>query len=125
LPLKSLDRSTVARLRAHTWPGNIRELENVIEAAVVISADRNVIFPSDLRLPDSPKPVFAGPSAPLPPEGLDYQRALEEFERAILTEALARTRGNKSAAASLLGLKRTTLSAKVRTLESAAPRLVA
>ena len=50
----------------------------------------------------------------LPPEGMDYQRALEDFEVGILTQALTRVRGNKTAAADLLGLKRTTLAAKMK-----------
>ncbi|HZL57373.1 MAG TPA: sigma-54 dependent transcriptional regulator [Bryobacteraceae bacterium] len=125
---KSLDRSVLSRLSLYSWPGNIRELENAIEAAVVISENRLTIFPSDLRLRRSGSPApkhSASPCAPLPPEGLDYQRALGEFEKTILTQALTRTRGNKTAAADLLGLKRTTLTAKMRTLETVLPRLVA
>ena len=125
---KKLDPSALARLEAHTWPGNIRELENAIEAAVVISGKRSVIFPSDLRLH---RPIAA--CAPqleahppgLPMEGLDYQRVREDFEKTLLSQALARTRGNKTAAAHLLGLKRTTLSARMRALEARLPRLVA
>jgi DNA-binding NtrC family response regulator len=56
---------------------------------------------------------------------LDYQAALEHFENNLLTQALTRARGNKTAAADLLGLKRTTLAAKMRVLESRLPRLVA
>jgi transcriptional regulator with PAS, ATPase and Fis domain len=126
---KSLDRTALDRLRAHSWPGNVRELENVIESAVIVSGYRAVIFASDLRLN---RPVAAPAAAseratsmPLPAEGLDYQTALEEFEKNLLTQALARTRGNKTAAADLLGLKRTTLAAKMRILETRLPRLVA
>jgi DNA-binding NtrC family response regulator len=63
--------------------------------------------------------------APIPSGGLDYQQALEAFEHDLLTQALTRTRGNKTAAADLLRLKRTTLSARMRVLESRLPRLVA
>jgi transcriptional regulator with PAS, ATPase and Fis domain len=125
---KTLDRATLDRLTVHSWPGNIRELENAIESAVVISGSRATIFPSDLRLSRrtrSTAPAAAAPTPLLPADGLDYQRALEEFEKTILTQALARARGNKTAAANMLGLKRTTLAAKMRTLESSMPRLVA
>jgi transcriptional regulator with PAS, ATPase and Fis domain len=61
----------------------------------------------------------------LPSGGLDYQQALETFELDLLTQALARTRGNKTAAADLLRLKRTTLAARMRVLEARMPRLVA
>jgi transcriptional regulator with PAS, ATPase and Fis domain len=56
---------------------------------------------------------------------MDYQQALETFEHHLLTQALSRTRGNKTAAADLLRLKRTTLSARMRVLEARMPRLVA
>jgi transcriptional regulator with PAS, ATPase and Fis domain len=65
------------------------------------------------------------PQLDLPAGGLDYQKAVEEFEHALLTQALTRSRGNKTAAASLLRLKRTTLSARMRALEARFPRLVA
>ncbi len=125
---KTMDRATLERLTRYSWPGNIRELENVIEAAVVISGNRATIFPSDLRLRRRTRtslPEAAVPPPLLPADGFDYQRTLEEFEKTILTQALARTRGNKTAAANMLGLKRTTLAAKMRTLESSMPQLVA
>ncbi len=126
IPLKTLDRSAFQRLRTQGWPGNVRELENTIETAVIVSRDRAVIFASDLRFtraavmaPERVKPVS------LPPEGMDYQRALEDFEVGLLTQALSRVRGNKTAAADLLGLKRTTLAAKMKALESRFPLIAA
>ena len=50
---------------------------------------------------------------------MDYEQTLAVIERSILEQALQKTGGNKNAAADMLGLKRTTLSAKVRSLESA------
>jgi DNA-binding NtrC family response regulator len=50
---------------------------------------------------------------------MDYEQTLAVIERSILEQALQKTGGNKKAAADMLGLKRTTLSAKVRSLESA------
>jgi DNA-binding NtrC family response regulator len=122
IPPKMLDRSALDRLRAQFWPGNVRELENTIEAAVIMSRDRSVIFASDLRFIRSTVPVpECANSAALPPEGMDYQRAIEDFEVGLLRQALTRVRGNKSAAADLLGLKRTTLAAKMKALESRFP----
>jgi DNA-binding NtrC family response regulator len=125
---KNLDHSALDQLLEHTWPGNVRELENVIETAVILSGSRPSIFASDirisagtLRLSRAEQPA----KLPLPFGGLDYQQALESFEHDLLTQALARTRGNKTAAAELLRLKRTTLSARMRVLESRLPRLVA
>jgi transcriptional regulator with PAS, ATPase and Fis domain len=123
---KTLDVSAHDRLLEHTWPGNARELENVMETAIIRSGTRPGIIASDIRI-DPPAAVAEPQTAPreiLPSGGLDYQQALESFELSLLTQALARTRGNKTAAAELLRLKRTTLSARMRVLESRMPRLV-
>jgi DNA-binding NtrC family response regulator len=128
LPRKILDSRSIDRLSDHIWPGNVRELENTIEAAVILSGTRTTILPSDLRIQAyAPSIQSTKPSAgiEIPPQGLDYQRALEQFEKSLLTQALIRARGNKTAAADLLGLKRTTLAAKMRVLESKLPRLAA
>jgi len=122
LPMKTLDRSALDRLMGQSWPGNVRELENTIETAVIMSRDRTVIFASDLRFNRSAAPAQdRARSLALPPEGMDYQRALEDFEVGLLTQALTRVRGNKTAAADLLGLKRTTLAAKMKALETRFP----
>jgi DNA-binding NtrC family response regulator len=125
IPLKTLDRSALDRLEARHWPGNVRELENVIETAVIVSGDRPVIFPADLRFIRAAAPEPALAAVPLPAEGMDYQRALDDFEAGLLRQALTRVRGNKTAAAGLLGLKRTTLAAKMKALESRFPLIAA
>jgi len=126
---RSLDASALDCLLEHSWPGNARELENVMETAVILSGSRSSIFASDIRIdqarPDPAPNSRQFQSSALPAGGLDYQRTLETFERDLLTQALARTRGNKTAAADLLRLKRTTLSARMRVLEGRLPRLVA
>jgi DNA-binding NtrC family response regulator len=134
---KALDVSALDRLLEHTWPGNARELENVMETALILCGSRSSIFASDIRIGSAVPKIIAqqaventGQSTPrsralLPSGGLDYQQVLETFEHDLLTQALARTRGNKTAAADLLRLKRTTLSARMRVLESRMPRLVA
>jgi transcriptional regulator with GAF, ATPase, and Fis domain len=126
---KTLDASALDRLLEHTWPGNARELENVMETAIILSGARPGIMASDIRI-DAPAAVAVeqrlhNTREILPPGGLDYQQTLESFELNLLTQALARTRGNKTAAAELLRVKRTTLSARMRVLESRMPRLVA
>jgi transcriptional regulator with PAS, ATPase and Fis domain len=128
LRTKNLDTCALDRLSEHAWPGNVRELENVVEMAVILSGSRSGILASDVRIAPGPS-RWARPEqparVPLPSGGIDYQQALEAFEHDLLTQALARTRGNKTAAAELLRLKRTTLSARMRVLESRLPRLVA
>jgi transcriptional regulator with PAS, ATPase and Fis domain len=128
IPCRILDPLAVQRLSMHSWPGNVRELENTLESAVIVSGKRTTILPSDLRFGPSALaiPEIAAVSGKrLPEEGLDYQTALENFEKNLLTQALTRTQGNKSAAADLLGLKRTTLAAKMKVLGSRMPSLVA
>jgi transcriptional regulator with PAS, ATPase and Fis domain len=100
---------TMAILKTMPWSGNIRELENVIERAVVLKGS-GAIEPSDL--PDRPsRGDNGGGSAAAPTlgeEGLDIKQATEEFENGLIRQALSLARGNKNKAASLLGLKRTT-----------------
>jgi DNA-binding NtrC family response regulator len=134
LPYKSLDASAVDRLLSHSWPGNVRELENAMESAVILSGLRASIHAADIRfgfvtrtnrIPSALAANGEVATVLLPPEGLDYQQALETFELDLLKQAITRTRGNKTAAADLLRLKRTTLSARMRVLEARLPRLVA
>jgi len=98
----------------YDWPGNIRELENVIEQLVVL-ADGDVIDAEDL--PASIRRFVSGKRNPTPmltDETFDFNRAVEAFENQLIHEALQKSGGNKQAAARMLGLKRTTLVAKLR-----------
>jgi DNA-binding NtrC family response regulator len=101
----------------------VRQLENSVEMAIALSGDRVLLVPSDFPpRADRPSAERPGeiPLVSVPDEGLDYEQTLALIERSILEQALHKTRGNKKAAADMLRLKRTTLSAKVRSLESAA-----
>ncbi len=113
----------LARLCAHDWPGNVRELENSIEMAVALSGDRDVLYALDFPSLPNQQPVVAveNPATFLLPEnGLDLEGVIRDFERSLLEQALARTGGNKTLAADLLRLKRTTLLAKLRAHETGA-----
>jgi DNA-binding NtrC family response regulator len=122
IPGKRLAPEAVARLCACAWPGNVRQLESAVEMAVAMSGDRVFLTPADFPLPQPREPVaVAGlPSVSIPEDGLDYERTMAGIERGILEQALRKTGGNKKAAADMLRLKRTTLSAKVRSLEGVA-----
>jgi DNA-binding NtrC family response regulator len=123
LPLKALLRETVDHLCEYSWPGNVRQLENAVEMAVALSDERRTLTPSDFPFA-APLPARAAegcaPLVSVPDCGLDFDRTVAIIERSILEQALRKTGGNKKAAADMLRLKRTTLSAKVRTLEPAA-----
>jgi DNA-binding NtrC family response regulator len=124
IPMKKLTPEAVQRLGTYSWPGNVRQLENAIEMAVALSGDRLMLAPSDFPLPSPSRSRTAAPAAfpvvSVPDDGLDYEQTLAVIERSILDQALRKTGGNKKAAAEMLHLKRTTLSAKVRSLEFAA-----
>jgi transcriptional regulator with PAS, ATPase and Fis domain len=105
---------------SYSWPGNVRQLENLVERAVVISGDRPFLVPSDFPLPSGgPRlvpPRSSEPFVPLPEVGLDFAEAVGQFEKHLLDQALERSKGNKTLAADLLRLKRTTLVSKLRVL---------
>ncbi|MCL6545890.1 MAG: sigma-54 dependent transcriptional regulator [Bryobacteraceae bacterium] len=124
LPLKRVEPETLRRLCAYSWPGNVRQLENAVEMAVALSGERTVLYPSDFPLPSAveSKPLrsAAAPLVSVPDDGLDYEATVGAFERELLEQALRKTGGNKKRAADMLRLKRTTLTAKLRSLAARA-----
>ena len=112
-PVRISDEARV-QLWEYSWPGNVRELENVIEQLVVLADDDTIAVDN---LPPNIRRFVTGKHNPPPEiteEGFDFNSAVEAFEDQLILEALRRSGGNKQAAARLLGLKRTTLVAKLR-----------
>ena len=124
MPPKQIAHETMRRLASYCWPGNVRELENSVEKAVVLSGARTLLWPGDFQLPANVHPIdfrrSAQPFVSVPDQGLDFEHTVGAIERNILEQALEKTGGNKKMAAEMLGLKRTTLSAKLRSLSLAA-----
>jgi transcriptional regulator with PAS, ATPase and Fis domain len=121
LAIKQISHETMGRLAAHDWPGNVRQLENAVEKAIVLSGDRTMLYPGDFPLPPRKMPVAYPPGSSesmiaVPDQGLDFERTVGGIELNILEQALRKTRGNKKLAAKMLGLKRTTLTAKLKSL---------
>jgi DNA-binding NtrC family response regulator len=118
IPVKTVTPEAMERLRSAAWPGNVRQLENSVEMAVAMSGNREILFANDFGLaPAGPVKVVPIETAAIPfplPEIVDFETAVSQFERAMLERALQKTAGNKTAAADLLGLKRTTLIMKLR-----------
>ncbi|HJQ98293.1 MAG TPA: sigma 54-interacting transcriptional regulator, partial [Candidatus Polarisedimenticolaceae bacterium] len=107
LPARGFSPEALRRLAAHDWPGNVRELRHVVERAAIL-ADRPSIEPEDLPLDFS----VAAPA--LLAEAASRGATLREVEAAYIEEVLRRTRGNKTAAARILGIHRKTLHEKLR-----------
>ena len=126
IAVKQVAPETLERLMRYNWPGNVRQLENAVEMAVALSGDRDALFPSDFPLPSliSEKTTPIGMMAQLgvPDEGLDFEQTVGSIEIRLLEQALRKTDGNKKAAADLLRLKRTTLTAKLKSLQALAAR---
>ncbi len=124
IPPKETTRELLDRLSRLEWPGNVRQLENAIEMAIALSGDRGSLSPADFPLPSRlAGPAFSAgvnPFIAVPDGGLDFEQMVGSIERNLLEQALNKTKGNKKAAAEMLGLKRTTLSAKLKTLSLAA-----
>ncbi len=100
--VKEIAEEAMDRMQRYTWPGNVRELRNVLERALILEAsDRLELshLPAEIRL--GRRDVPSG-GIQLPEEGL----VLDEVERSLIQQALARTEGNQSASARLLGLTR-------------------
>src|SRR5579871_4734818 len=125
IPLKKITPKTFDRLAQMPWPGNVRQLENAVEKAVAMSGPRDTLYPADFGLSDAHKLFLVEPakSVTMLPEHLDFAAAVSQFEKNILENALAKTGGNKTAAAEMLGLKRTTLIMKLRGFQPSAPPL--
>ncbi len=113
----AFSQDAMRRMMAFDWPGNIRQLENVVERALALSPGRPRIDVSDL-----PPEIREGGGEPddgdteLPQDGIDLQVRLGEIERGLIARALERTGGNRHRAARLLNLKRTTLVEKIKRL---------
>lgn len=110
----TIAEETLVYLWEYDWPGNVRELENLLERLVVLN-ETNVLAPEELPLYVRSFIVEKKLShSQLNGGDVDLRQVLEQFESRLIDEALRRTNGNKSAAAQMLGLKRTTLVAKLR-----------
>jgi two-component system nitrogen regulation response regulator GlnG len=138
LPRKQIDPAALERLKKYSWPGNVREIENLARRLAALYPHEVITLPvieAELAQPavtpevDSNAPdnlsaavernlarYFAGFPDGLPPPGL-YHRILREVEHPLLTAALTATRGNQIRAADLLGVNRNTLRKKIRDLD--------
>ncbi|MEW5726096.1 MAG: sigma 54-interacting transcriptional regulator, partial [Thermodesulfobacteriota bacterium] len=124
-PPKKFSPAALAALATHDWPGNVRELRNLIERLVILTPGEI------LDLDDLPEPLLsAGRRSPLPgraepsraagtwevPDQGNLKEARESFERSYILAKLAESQGNISATAERLGLERSHLYKKLKSL---------
>ncbi|NLV23238.1 MAG: sigma-54-dependent Fis family transcriptional regulator [Deltaproteobacteria bacterium] len=116
-PKMTIAHEAMEALEDYPWPGNVREMENVMERAATL-AEGNIIQVEDL-----PPQIGAGKTQTgwefqepphLSPQGIDLAKHISEIELHLIREALKLAGGVKSKAAALLGIKRTTLVEKLR-----------
>ena len=106
--VEGMDGAALAVLKAYDWPGNIRELEHAVEHAVLLG--KNAV----IGLADLPTHLVArGDGAVSVEHALSRQLTLHELEREYIDKTLEATRGNKTEAARILGVDRTTLYRKL------------
>jgi DNA-binding NtrC family response regulator len=121
-----LSECAMRALEAYHWPGNLRELRNLVTRAAILSAD-DVLRSEQLELPRAS--VVEMPSRPVgfdaPPERVEPEAgsALDEMEKRMIIETLKKTDGHHQKAAELLGISRRTLSRKLKLYETAVEQL--
>ncbi|MFZ4637533.1 MAG: sigma-54-dependent transcriptional regulator [Pirellulales bacterium] len=113
--IKGMSLPARVKLGSYAWPGNVRQLRNVIESMVVVDCDE-ILDVDDLPLelePDSPATPIAQGEAPVGIAAL-VGRPLEEVEKIFIAETLKLTGGNREQAADLLGIGERTLYRKIK-----------
>jgi two-component system, NtrC family, response regulator AtoC len=120
-------------LRGYAWPGNVRELRNTIERALVMNPESEFLTESDLVLhapgsvrPPPPSESMRAAAATLTaipaPSVASLRSSLDEVEEKAIREALAKTNGNQSAAARMLGIGRHALIKRIEAYGIDRPR---
>jgi transcriptional regulator with GAF, ATPase, and Fis domain len=111
-PVTGFSAEALDLLGRYNWPGNIRELQNVIERAVLLCAS------------DTVKPEYLGDLAATGPSAPSFRRALREEKQRRVERALAQTGGNQAAAARLLGMSANNLARLMKNLGLKVPRAI-
>jgi two-component system, NtrC family, nitrogen regulation response regulator GlnG len=137
--VQSISPEALELLEKYAWPGNVRELQNIIRESLIASAGPTLLadfLPSELHQADAAESDADLASSPMPAMAWDtlpefvkaavakgdtdvYRRALEQFDRLIISYILMHTCGQQNRAAEILGLSRVTLRAKLRHMKLA------
>ncbi|HSR69976.1 MAG TPA: sigma-54 dependent transcriptional regulator [Acidobacteriota bacterium] len=117
--LCSVDQTALRLLMEHSYPGNVRELENIIERAVVLAPPEAVI--DEELLPPEVTEASSGIGYKIMNEGASLKEMVQEFEKSLIVTALKKTDWNQKKAASILRVNPTTLNEKLKRLEIRIP----
>ncbi len=124
-PPLAFSEEALRLLRSHRWPGNLRELRNVVDRAVVLCTDTKIgpeHLPSALIATATAASQSAEPPRSVEVDPHRFEAQLESLARARIVEALGRCGGNQTQAAKLLGIARRTLVARLVELGIPRPR---
>jgi DNA-binding NtrC family response regulator len=108
--IDSIDPAALEIFSGHSWPGNIRELQNVLERAVVLAT-------SDTITPDLLPPQLGQRGKQDISPGIPLEDAIKRFKREFISQTLSLTQNNQSQAARILGIQRTYLNKLIKDLE--------
>ncbi len=113
--LAGVSKDAMDILMNYTWPGNIRELENLVERLSILKAG-GIVEVEDLpeKYRDMPSNQLDADNISIPESGLDFNNAVAAYENALILKALEKTGWNRNQAAMLLKLNRTTLVEKIK-----------
>jgi two-component system nitrogen regulation response regulator NtrX len=115
----SISEEAMAALQAHDWPGNVRQLRNIIERTIILApGDRVACIDVDLLPPEilENQNAMGGPTAAVAIMGSPLREARESFEREYLKIQIRRFSGNISRTASFIGMERSALHRKLKAL---------
>lgn len=112
--IKEIDETAIKHLANYSWPGNIRELENLIERLCVLKVNDRIVtsdLPSQYQ---SRHQIHNNAIIQIPESGLNFNSLVASFENELILKALRKTNWNRNQAAKLLQLNRTTLLEKIK-----------
>ena len=114
-PLKRISDETIQQLMDFDWPGNVRQLENMVEMAVTLSGARELLDLEDFPVAcHHEKNNETIPEIKFSDDGVNFNNVVSDIEKKLILQSLELARGNKKKAATLLHLKRTTFVEKLR-----------
>ncbi len=113
--ISGISHEVMQCLSDYPWPGNIRELENLIERLTILKGSGEVhLLDLPLKYRNHPAPTPSPQAVDIPDSGVDFNSAVDAYENELILRALEKTGWNRNQAALLLRLNRTTLVEKIK-----------